>query len=158
MSYTLDDWKQAVDRCLKQRNRGVTTDLLDPTAMASAFGNGVSPVMFAAQAHLPMKPPPPQPAPVVDQHKLAMMQAATAARARQDPAVTQDPRYMVNTGHEVACPTCGSTNVAPLGKPGTGLGAIGSIGFVIAASLVEAAIQNAQRTVFQCTYCSNKFQ
>jgi DNA-directed RNA polymerase subunit RPC12/RpoP len=95
---------------------------------------------------------------VVDQHKVVLAQAAIEARARQVPAVLEDPRYLVNTGHDVACPTCGSTNVAPLGKPGTGLGAIGSIGFIIAATIAEAAIRNVQRTVYQCTYCSTKFQ
>ena len=161
MAYTIDDWKQAVDRCLKQRGRGVTCVQLDDTVMASAFASGVSPVAFAAQPQLPPKSappivPPPPPAP--DPHFAAMVQAAALARARQPAAVQNDPRYLVNTGHDVGCPSCGSTNVAPLGKPGSGFGAFGSIGFVLVASVVEAAIQNAQRTVWQCTYCQNKFQ
>jgi DNA-directed RNA polymerase subunit RPC12/RpoP len=158
MSYTLEDWMQAVDRCLRQRNRGVTCAGLDPDEVVKAFSDGVSPVVFAAQPQLPMPPPPPPPAPVVDQHKVNLAQAAAEARARQVAAVLEDPRYLVDTGHDVACPTCGSTNVAPLGKPGTGFGAIGSIGFVVAATLVEAAVQKVQRTVYQCTYCLNKFQ
>lgn len=94
---------------------------------------------------------------MIDQHHLALLQAAVEARGRLVPAVLEDPRYLVNTGHDVACPTCGSTNAAPLGKPETGLAAIGSIGFVLASTLVEAAVQSAQWMVFQCTYCSNRF-
>jgi hypothetical protein len=79
------------------------------------------------------------------------------ARSRQDPSVTRDPRYLVNTGVVEGCPTCGSTNVIAIGKPGTGIGAFGSIGFVLGAALVDAAIQSAQPMVYQCNYCNSQF-
>src|ERR1700733_2505581 len=95
-------WCQSVDSFLVSRKRGLRVDHLDPVALHDAFQQKVAPIAFATQASLPVKPPPapvqpapPTPPPWID------------ARARQAPQVLNDPRYLLDTGLEMGCPTCG---------------------------------------------------
>ena len=150
MAYSFDDWKRSVNSFLTSRKRGYSVYQLDQQAMYDAYVAGTSPLAFASMQQLPFArpavqaPPPPDP--------------AIAARSRQAPAVLNDPRYMVQTAAGRACPSCGSTNVVEAGKPGTGLGYWGSIGFVAAAMVVDSLVQSAQKTVYKCNFCEQLFR
>ncbi len=57
MADPFDAWQKTVMATLKARKRGVTLAMLDPTAVMQAFQSGMSPVAFAIQVNLPMRPP-----------------------------------------------------------------------------------------------------
>lgn len=98
-------------------------------------------------------PAPPQPNPLQNANALA-----SGARARQSPAVLADPKYLLNTGAPFECPACGSSNVLARGKPGSGMGFFGPIGWVVGAMFVDALIQSKQPMVYGCNYCGCNFQ
>ncbi len=64
MADPFDAWQKTVAATLKARKRGVQIQQLDPTAVMQAFQSGMSPVAFALQANLPMRPPAAAPSPV----------------------------------------------------------------------------------------------
>ena len=103
----------------------------------------------------PVAPPPPATPPQGPPlHELA--------RARQPAPVLADPKYMLDTGFGAGCPTCGSTSLKLVPKPGLGIGFIGSLGHVITASLiasrVEEELQKRIRQPVECNYCGAKFE
>ncbi len=151
MAMSFQDWYASVDRLLYSRNRGVQARQLDQAALVAAYRAGVPPITFASQPRLPMQPPPPPIPPVAAPWDIA--------RQRQAPQVLNDPRYLLNTGLCIGCPTCGSTNLANRGKAtGTGLMYFGSIPFVLAASLIDSAIaQGLSGHRIECNYCGNSF-
>jgi len=57
------EWLDAVEWSLKTHFRGVTVSDIDDDALSAAFAAGTSPVAFAMQKPLPVKPPP-DPVPV----------------------------------------------------------------------------------------------
>jgi hypothetical protein len=79
------------------------------------------------------------------------------AKARQHATVLSDPRYLVDTGTGIGCPSCGSTNLVLTEKGGTGLGYFGSLGFVAGMMLVEGLVQNMQKQPITCNYCGVTF-
>jgi hypothetical protein len=81
------------------------------------------------------------------------------ARQRQAPQVLNDPRYLLDTGLGMGCPTCGSTNLANRGKAkGTGLMFFGSLAWVLAASVVDSAIaRTLSGHLIECNYCGGSF-
>jgi hypothetical protein len=95
----------------------------------------------------PIQPAPPPPTP-----------PWVTAKQRQHPSVLADPKYLLDTGYGIGCPQCGATNISYLGKSGTGLGYFGSIGFVIAASVLDAWVSNYTPGIYQCGYCNQNFR
>ena len=143
-------WCDSVDSFLVSRKRGIRLYQIDIDALRDAFHQKVSPVSFATQLTLPMRPPP--------------LPAQTAppwidARARQAEQVLNDPRYLLDTGLQMGCPTCGSTNLADVGKAqGTGLMYFGSLSWVLAASVVDRVIaQKISGHQIKCSYCGASF-
>lgn len=147
-------WCHSVDTFLVSRNRGVRIFQLDPGALQTAFQQKMAPIAFATQVKLPLAPPqtpsptpPPYPPPWV------------GARARQAAQVLADPRYLLDTGLQMGCPTCGSSNLADIGKAqGTGLMYFGSLAWVLAASVVDHMVaQTLSGHQIQCNYCGASF-
>ena len=136
------DWCAAVDSTLKSNRAAYRTSDIDEAQLQSAFDGNESPVIFAKRTdHIGKnKTPTPAPKPI-----------------DQSPEVLSDPKYLLDTGLGVHCPICGSTFVRPIEKSGTGLGYLGSIGWVIAGSMVESAIKSAQVQPLACGYCQTVF-
>jgi len=154
MGLSWDDWYKSVDRFLVSRRRGVRVWELDHGALTAGFGQGTPPAVFATQPTLPIgSPAPTQPA------QQSGPLPWVVARQRQAVQVLNDPRYLLDTGLGMGCPTCGSTNLANKGKAkGTGLMFFGSLAWVLAASLADSAIaQKLSGHLIECNYCAATF-
>ncbi len=110
---------------------------------------GTPPVQFVIDL-----PPPPQP---TQRAPVPTVLPWITAKARQPDPVKNDPRYMVDTGTGIGCPGCGSFNLVMLQKSGTGLAFFGSIGWVLALGLLDAAYANLKAQPFRCNYCDTTF-
>jgi hypothetical protein len=133
-------WKAEVDKVLIANKKTYRTRDIAEEQLQSAFDSGESPVVFAKRTDHrghdkpAVKPPTPQCS-----------------------AVLNDPKYNLDTGLGFHCPICGSTFIKPVEKSGTGLGYLGGIGWILAASVIESAVRWAQDQPFVCGYCDAGF-
>lgn len=139
---TFTDWKASVDTILKQNKVHYRTDVIDEHQMHGAFESGESPVVFAKRSdHQAARPKVAEPSVPVPQSAI----------------VLNDPKYNLDTGLGLHCPICGSTFIKPVPKEGTGLGYIGSFGWIMAVTAVESALQYMQNQPYVCGYCEAGF-
>jgi len=97
---------------------------------------------------------------VAAQRAAKQSQAATApchSPVPQTQAVLNDPRYQLNTGLNLSCPTCGSTNILLLGKEAQTRSHWGDAEWVAFNAVLDTVEAKHQKDRFQCAYCQKVF-
>ena len=139
---TFPIWLSEVDKILIANKAAYRAKDIDEDQLSEAFNGGESPVIFAKNRTHKGRP-----VPVI----------APIIPVAQFSNVLTDPKYNLDTGTRLHCPVCGSSFIKPLGKPGTGMGYLGSVQWIVAASIFESFIKSAQKQPFLCGYCDATF-
>lgn len=135
-------WEKTVDEVLRKDRRSYRALNIRLEDRVKAFQSGQSPVIFAK---------------AIPHRRDVVAPRVIVMPIPQTDAVKNDPKYQLNTGVGLICPTCGSTFIKPISKPGTGLGYLGSVSWIAMTSIIEAAVKTVQKQPYLCGYCDSMF-
>ena len=133
-------WDRAVNDILRKDRRPYKVWDINASDRAAAYEANQSPVLFAKT--IP--------------HRKNVIQSKPEP-VPQTETVKADPKYQLDTGIGIRCPTCGSTFIKAISKPGTGMGYIGSASWIATTSIIETVVKSMQKQPYLCGYCDSMF-